>query len=138
MGFVWGCAVKWMTKTEVERAAKKGPLAALDNCIEKYTQMLKAPAKALRAKFERTSIDYIWCHYCACCIHVGRDRHGVTQCGKCPIWAHGETHCSKQGWGNTRTAIHGLIDGGPIAPVRQAIRELIRNMKKARKIMVSK
>ncbi len=123
-----------MTKREVERAAKKGPLAALDNSIAKWMQMRDAPAKELRRKVGDDSM-FDGQDYCACCLYsCGR---GLYYCSYCPIY---ETmgHCENTGYRQYEDARDCFLDGGPITPVRKAIRTLIRNMKKARKIMVSK
>ena len=121
--------MKWMTTREVERAAKKGPLAALDNSIEKWTQMRDAPAQELKAKLKRTS-GFDAGAFCALCVrHPG--------CVNCTFLTISKVRCYYIGWGAYMAARNKwLWRDGPIAPVRKAIRTLIRNMKKARKLLV--
>lgn len=118
--------MKWMTKTEVERAAKKGPLAALDNSIEKWTQKLNASAKELKAKLNKTS-DYNCRDYCALCVY-GRTSLDVWLCDPCPLVKTLGKQCFGLGYSD-------YINSNTAKEERKAIRTLIRNMKKARKIL---
>ena len=82
--------MKWMTKREVERAAKKGPLAALNNSIEKWEQMRDASEVELKRKLKRTE-DFGCAMYCACCWYTGwRKPCDDLRCHLCPI----SIHCS--------------------------------------------
>lgn len=122
--------MRWMTKREVERAARKGPKAALDNSIEKYTQMLNAPAKDLQAKLERTE-GFDCGEYCALCQYNYEE-----DCGACPLVIVLKCECYSLGWRAYCHAIHAYrFNNGPITPVRKAICTLLRNMKKARKAL---
>jgi hypothetical protein len=121
-----------MTKREVDRAAKKGPLAALDNGIAKWGQMRDALVEDLKRKL-RSNDHYDGTDYCACCLYSRI--HGAG-CSQCPIY-RAVGYCHKNGYDAYEVARDIFLAGYPITPVRKAIRTLIRNMKKARKIMVS-
>jgi len=122
-----------MTKRQVERAAKKGPLAALNNSIEKWTQIRDAPAKELRKKL-LLNWDYFGGRYCACCVRVNQ-LTGAWCHAMCPLTMPCGLY-SCDGYRQCEDAIKLFLKNNPIAPVRQAIRELVRNMKKARKILL--
>jgi hypothetical protein len=126
--------MRWMTKREVERAAKRGPLAALDNSIAKWMQMRDAPARELKRKIGPFSM-FDGEDYCACCIYS----HGrlYSGCAACPINKH-IGYCGDCGYDKYENMRDCFLRGGPITPVRKAIRTLIRNMKKARKILQEK
>ncbi len=123
--------MRWMTKREVERAAAKGPLAALDNSIEKWMQMRDASAKELKRKTcSRSMFD--GGDYCACCVYSHRALYGG--CAACPI-ANYVGYCGDWGYDQYENMRDCFLHGGPITSVRKAIRTLIKNMKKARKLL---
>ena len=120
--------MRWMTKREVERAAAKGPLAALDNSIAKWEQMRDAPAEELKAKLTATE-DFDGTDYCAMCVYA-------TGCINCPLITALDLHCADAGHGDYGSAAYFWTkEAAPITPVHKAIRTLIKNMKKARKIL---
>ena len=124
--------MRWTTKREIEAAAKKGPLAALDNSIEKYEQTLNAPTGELKAK-ARANPNYFGGRYCACCLYV-HEGTGAWCGPNCPLRGPC-TDCDDMGYRDFGDAFEDFRHDGPITPVRKAIRKLIRNMKKARKIL---
>ncbi len=125
--------MKWMTLRQIKAAAAKGPLAALDNSIAKYEQMLKAPAGELRKKLERTC-RYTLSTYCACCI--ADMSAGGDSCSTYILGVHWGANCTNSGYHLMDRRADDFIDGGSVTPLRKALRIMISNMKKARKAYV--
>lgn len=125
--------MKWMTLRRIKAAAAQGPLPALDNSIAKYEQMLHAPAGELRKKLEG-DCALIGPSRCACCVNVGYERCNPSACRLCILGiSYGEC-CRGLGHPSFIRAKQTAINyGGPVTPLRKALRVMISNMKKARK-----
>lgn len=89
--------MKWLTQKQVDAAAKKGKLPALECSDLHWTQLIEATEEELRKKINQTE-GLIEGRYCACCCASKKCRNCLL-CGQ-PV------SCCKGRWGNASSALN--------------------------------